>query len=109
VRRITNYVKLLSNVPATDAGIVRVWLSMVSVYVLLCTAQLAVADCSSVNAIDVIRFPDVSSEMQCMRESMVTIASLSITARSDEYWKFVCIRPTSPEATKLAQRAQSHD
>jgi len=80
---------------------------MVSVYVLLCTAQLAAAECSSVNAIDVIRFPDVSSEIQCMRDSMATIASLSITAGPGEYWKFVCVRPNSHEATELAERARA--
>jgi hypothetical protein len=82
---------------------------VVSVYVLLCAAHLAAAECTSVNAIDVIRFPDASDELACVRDSMATIATLSIHARPDEYWKFVCVRPTSAEAAALAKRATESD
>jgi hypothetical protein len=86
-----------------------VWVIVISVYVLLCAAHLAAGQCTSVNAIDVIRFPDVGDEMACVRESMVTIAALAIRAGPDESWKFVCVRPASAEAAALAKRAADVD
>jgi hypothetical protein len=86
-----------------------VWVIVISVYVLLCAAHLAAGQCTSVNAIDVIRFPDVGDELACVRESMVTIATLAIHAGPDEYWKFVCVRPESSEAAELEQRTQGFD
>lgn len=82
---------------------------MVSVYVLLCAAQVAIGQCSSANAIDVIRFPDARDELACVRESMATIASMAISARQDEYWKFVCVRPGSRQDAALAARALADD
>ena len=79
---------------------------MIWAFALLCSTNLAAADCDSSTAIDVIRFPNVGNEVSCIQDSMMTIASLAIAARSNEYWKFVCIRPNSTEAAMLTTRVE---
>ena len=49
---------------------------MVSVVALLCAAMIAQSDCSVDNAIDVIRLPDVTSELNCVQGAVATLASL---------------------------------
>jgi hypothetical protein len=87
--------------------------ALVWVFALLCGAQLSAADCTSGTAIDVIRFPDARDELSCMRDSMMTVASLGIQPGHDEYWRFVCVRPQQREAASLDERAngqsQSHE
>ena len=51
---------------------------MVSVVALLCAATIGQSDCSVDNAIDVIRLPDATSELNCMEGAMTTLASLAI-------------------------------
>ncbi|MGE0118990.1 MAG: hypothetical protein AB7S71_07805 [Dongiaceae bacterium] len=66
---------------------------MVSVVALLCAAMIPRAECTHQTAIDVIRMGDAANELVCMRDSMMTLASLAIRARPDEYWKIVCAAP----------------
>jgi hypothetical protein len=40
--------------------------------------------------IDVIRPPDGYSELACMRDSEITLASLAIHPQNGGYWKVVC-------------------
>lgn len=68
---------------------------MISVYALLCSAALLHSVCTPLTAIDVVRLPDADNELSCLRDSMVTVASLAIQPKSGEYWKFVCSRGTS--------------
>lgn len=74
------------------------------VFALLCGGHLSAAECTTDTAIDVIRFPDASTEIACLRDSMMTVAPLAIQAGPGEYWKFVCMRPQSQEAASLADR-----
>ena len=69
---------------------------MVSVVALLCAAVIPRAECTSQNAIDVIGMGDAANELVCMRDSMMTLASLAIRAGPDEYWKVVCVAPAGP-------------
>jgi hypothetical protein len=46
---------------------------MVSVVALLCAAMMAQSDCSVDNAIDVIRLPDATSELNCVQGAMATL------------------------------------
>ncbi len=66
---------------------------MVSVVALLCAAGIAPADCTQANAIDVIAMGSAANELSCMQDSMMTLASLAIQARPNEYWKVVCVSP----------------
>jgi hypothetical protein len=66
---------------------------MVSVVALLCAATIAQSDCSVDNAIDVIRLPDATSEMNCAQGTMATLATLAIQPTNGEYWKIICARP----------------
>ena len=66
---------------------------MVTIYTLLCAATVAGSDCGIENAIDVVELPGVDNELNCLQDSMVTLASLAIQPRSGEYWKIVC-RPS---------------
>ena len=70
---------------------------MVSVVALLCAATLAQSNCSVDNAIDVIRLPDATSELNCMQGTMATLASLAIQPANGEYWKIMCARPEKIE------------
>ena len=79
---------------------------MVWVFALLCSTYLAVADCDGDTAIDVIRLPDAGDEMSCFHNSMATVASLSIQAGTNEYWKFVCVRPNSTQSAGLIERIE---
>jgi uncharacterized protein YraI len=69
---------------------------MVSVVALLCAAMIPRAECTSQNAIDVIGMGDAANELVCMRDSMMTLASLAIRAGPGEYWKVVCVAPAGP-------------
>ena len=70
---------------------------MVSVVALLCAATMAQSDCSVDNAIDVIRLPDATSELNCMQGTMATLAALAIQPINGEYWKIMCARPEKIE------------
>jgi hypothetical protein len=79
---------------------------MVSVVALLCAATMAQSDCSVDNAIDVIRLPDATSELNCMQGTMATLASLAIQPTNGEYWKIMCARPEKIEI-EIARRHRS--
>jgi hypothetical protein len=79
---------------------------MVSVVALLCAAMMAQSDCSVDNAIDVIRLPDATSELDCMEGAMATLASLAIQPTNGEYWKIRCARPEEIEID-IARRNHS--
>ena len=79
---------------------------MVSVVALLCAATMAHSDCSVDNAIDVIRLPDATSELNCAQGTMTTLASLAIQPTNGEYWKIVCARPEKMEL-EIARRQRS--
>jgi hypothetical protein len=76
---------------------------MVSVVALLCAATMAQSDCSVDNAIDVIRLPNATSELNCMQGTMATLAALAIQPTNGEYWKIVCARPEKMEI-EIAKR-----
>jgi hypothetical protein len=76
---------------------------MVSVVALLCAAAMAQSDCSVDNAIDVIRLPNATSELNCMQGTMATLAALAIQPTNGEYWKIVCARPEKMEI-EIAKR-----
>jgi hypothetical protein len=79
---------------------------LVWVYALLCGVHLNAADCTLDTAVDAIRFPDARDEQACARRGMMTIASLAIQARPDEYWRFVCLpAPPVREAAGPSDRA----
>jgi hypothetical protein len=79
---------------------------MVSVVALLCAATMAQSDCSVDNAIDVIRLPDATSELNCMQGTMTTLAALGIQPTNGEYWKIVCARSEKMEI-EIARRHRS--
>jgi hypothetical protein len=79
---------------------------MVSVVALLCAAMMAQSDCSVDNAIDVIRLPDATSELNCVQGAMATLASLAIQPTNGEYWKIMCARPEKIELD-IARRNRS--
>jgi aryl carrier-like protein len=79
---------------------------MVSVVALLCAATMAQSDCGVDNAIDVIRLPDATSELNCVQGAMVTLASLAIQPTNGEYWKIMCARPEKIELD-IARRHRS--
>jgi hypothetical protein len=82
---------------------------MVSVVALLCAATMAQGDCSVDSAIDVIRLPDATSELNCMEGAMATLASLAIQSTNGEYWKIVCARSEKIEMDITRRhRAQKH-
>jgi hypothetical protein len=76
---------------------------MVSVAALLCAATMGQSDCSVDNAIDVIRLPDTTSELNCMQGTVATLAALAIQPTNGEYWKIVCARPEKVEI-EIAKR-----
>ena len=80
---------------------------MVSVVALLCAATIAQSDCSVDNAIDVIRLPDATSELNCMEGAVTTLASLAIQPTNGEYWKISCARPEELEI-EIARRHRTH-
>jgi hypothetical protein len=82
---------------------------MVWVFALLCSTSLAAADCDGGKAIDVIRLPDEINEMACLHNSMAVVASLGIQAGTDEYWKFVCVRPNSKQSAALVGRSEDEE
>jgi hypothetical protein len=69
---------------------------MVSVVALLCAAGIARADCTQDNAMDVVAMGHAANELSCMQDSMMTLASLAVQARPNEYWKVVCVAPRGP-------------
>jgi hypothetical protein len=79
---------------------------MLSVYALLCAAAVARGDCSVDNAIDVIRMPDAANELNCLEDTVVTLAALAIQPNGGEYWKVVCARPGNIEI-EIARRNRS--
>jgi hypothetical protein len=79
---------------------------MVSVVALLCAAMIAQSDCSVDNAIDVIRLPDATSELNCVQGAMATLASLAIQPANGEYWKIMCARPEKTQLD-IARRYRS--
>jgi hypothetical protein len=79
---------------------------MVSVVALLCAATMAQSDCSVDNAIDVIRLPDATSELNCAQGTMATLAALAIQPTNGEYWKIICARPEKIEID-IARRHRS--
>ena len=76
---------------------------MVKVVALLCAAMIPRAECTSQNAIDVIQMADATNELVCMRDSMMTLASLAIRAGPDEYWKVVCVAPDAAGSVLIGQ------
>jgi hypothetical protein len=76
---------------------------MLSVYALLCAATVARGDCSVDNAVDVVRLPDSANEMNCLQDTMMTLASLAIQPEGGEYWKIVCAQPGKLEI-EIARR-----
>jgi hypothetical protein len=79
---------------------------MVSVVALLCAATIARSACTVDNAVDVIRLPDATSELDCMEGAMATLASLAIQPTNGEYWKVRCARPEEIEVD-IARRHRS--
>jgi hypothetical protein len=79
---------------------------MVSVIALLCAATMTQRDCSVDNAIDVIRLPDATSELNCVQGTMATLAALAIQPTNGEYWKIICARPEKIEI-EIARRHRS--
>jgi hypothetical protein len=80
---------------------------MVSVYALLCAATLLRGECTTATAIDVIRMPDAANELACVRDSMMTLASLAIQPRAGEYWKVVCTNDDLPTVADLPRSDRS--
>jgi hypothetical protein len=66
---------------------------MVSVVALLCAVGIAPADCTQTNAIDVVAMGSAANGLSCMRDSMMTLASLAIQAGLNEYWNFCSRSP----------------
>jgi hypothetical protein len=90
----------------------RLWVrrqAVVSVVALLCAAGIAPADCTQDNAIDVIAMGHVASELSCMQESMIALASLAIHARPNEYWKVVCVGPRERTSIVAGQTEGAQD
>jgi hypothetical protein len=77
---------------------------MISVVARLCAAGIARADCTQENAIDVVAMGRAANELSCMQDSMMTLASLAIQARPNEYWKVVCVGPERPAPVLVGQR-----
>jgi hypothetical protein len=63
-----------------------------TVLILVCSASLAVPDCSVQNAIDVVRGPESNSAYGCGLASQAMIASTALGPElgKDQYVKIVC-------------------
>jgi hypothetical protein len=76
---------------------------MVSVYALICAATVAQSDCSVENAVDVIRLPDASDSLNCLRDTMMTLAGLAFQPTEGDYWKVIC-KPSEEIEREIARR-----
>jgi hypothetical protein len=83
--------------------------SMISVVALACAAVIARSECTEQNAIDVIQVSDATDDLSCMRDSVMTLASLAIRAGPDKYWKVVCAAPIKREPILVGQREDGVD
>lgn len=68
---------------------------MLKTLLLVCAAQVAPQDCTTDNALTVIRGPDASNELMCMRDGQAYLAATVIPPGPDEYLRILCIRPGS--------------
>lgn len=62
------------------------------VYILLCAASTAPADCDRTNAIDVAIGPQASNELMCGLGAQEMMAQTAIRPKDGEYFKIACVR-----------------
>jgi hypothetical protein len=78
----------------------------IAVVILVCSASLGRPDCQLDTAIDVIRGPNVASDMMCAFAGQTTIAATAIVPREgQEYLKVMCVRTGTPH-TAAKQEVQ---
>lgn len=66
---------------------------MFQIIILICSMELSRADCQSESALDVIRGPEVASEMMCGFHGQAFLASTSLVPRPGrDYVKLQCVR-----------------
>jgi hypothetical protein len=66
---------------------------MFKVLILVCSINLAPADCQRDNALDVITGPDAQNEMMCGFYGQAYVADTALVGRrDDEYLKVTCTR-----------------
>jgi hypothetical protein len=74
---------------------------MFQVLILVCSVNLAPADCQIETALDLINGPPVASEVMCGLHGQAYIAQTSLRPRpADEYVKVKCLRPAKAEAAR---------
>lgn len=67
---------------------------MFQVLILVCSVNLAPADCQIETALDLINGPPVANEVMCGLHGQAYIAQTSLSPRSaGEYVKVKCMRP----------------
>jgi hypothetical protein len=72
---------------------------MLKVVILVCSMQLAPADCQLDTATAVIQGPDASDAVLCGLHGQAYLAITGLaTARNDEYLKIRCTHPSSAPA-----------
>ena len=67
------------------------------VYIFLCAASTAPADCDRTNAIDVAIGPQASNELMCGLGAQEMMARTAIRPKDGEYFKIACVRKVVAE------------
>jgi hypothetical protein len=71
---------------------------LMKVLVLICNASLAPQDCTPENAIDVIKAPDATNEVNCAMQAQAYLAQTSLAQPGGKaYFKIICRRERSIE------------
>ena len=74
---------------------------MFQVLILVCSVNLAPADCQIETALDLIKGPPAASEVMCGLHGQAYIAQTSLRPRlAGEYVKVKCLRPAKGEAAR---------
>lgn len=77
---------------------------MFQVLILICSVNLAPADCQIETALDLIKGPPAASEVMCGLHGQAYVAQTSLMPHTaSEYVKVKCMRPAKGEAARRAR------
>jgi hypothetical protein len=67
---------------------------VITALILICSATVAMRDCNTETAIDVVQGPEVNSVFECGFSSQAIIAQTSMAPAlgTDRYLKIICVR-----------------
>lgn len=72
-----------------------------SALLLICSIAQAPDDCTEQTALQIVRAPAATSEIQCLRDGMAFAASIAIKPEPGvEFLKVVCRRKDRPDAVE---------